>query len=173
MSAPAIQSIAPVLTCSTRKAVVEASATPEGVLSSAAVGSSSVAHSMVLAMASQSEATIPSLRERKMAVPNASVTSSSIIPISALIENVDMEDLIKVYQVDQKYNPIYICIQEFMCRAPLLEECPQHHGHKGDPGVTPGTCGAIGERAQVILVWVRAPGRWERLPPTETRSHED
>ena len=59
-----------------------------------------------------------------------------------------------------------------ICRAPLLEECPQHHGHKGDPGVTPETCGAIGERAQVILVWVRAPGRWERLPPTETRSHE-
>ena len=58
------------------------------------------------------------------------------------------------------------------CRAPLLEECPQHHGHKGDPEVTPGTCGAIGERAQVILVWVRAPGRWERLPPTETTSHE-
>ena len=25
------------------------------------------------------------------------------------------------------------------CRAPFLEECPQHHGHKGDPGVTPGT----------------------------------
>ena len=58
------------------------------------------------------------------------------------------------------------------CRATLLEECPQHHGHKGDPGVTPGTCGAIGERAQVILVWMRAPGRWERLPPTETRSYE-
>ena len=58
------------------------------------------------------------------------------------------------------------------CRAPLLEECPQHHGHKGDPRVTPGTCGAIGERAQVILVWVRAPGRWEHLPPTETRSHK-
>ena len=38
------------------------------------------------------------------------------------------------------------------CRAPLLEECPQHHGHKGDPGVTPGTCGTIGERTQVILV---------------------
>ena len=51
------------------------------------------------------------------------------------------------------------------CRAPLPKECPQHHGHKGDPGMTPGTCGAIGERAQVILVWVRAPGRWERLPP--------
>ena len=59
------------------------------------------------------------------------------------------------------------------CRAPLLEECPQHHGHKREPGVTPGTCGAIGERAQVILVWVRAPGRSERLPPMETRSHKD
>ena len=38
------------------------------------------------------------------------------------------------------------------CRTPLLEECPQHHGHKGDPGVMPGTCSTIGERAQVILV---------------------
>jgi hypothetical protein len=27
-----------------------------------------------------------------------------------------------------------------------------------DPGVTPGTCDAIGERDQVILMWVRAPG---------------
>jgi hypothetical protein len=36
--------------------------------------------------------------------------------------------------------------------------CPKHQGHKGDPGVTPGTCGAGGEKAQVILVWVRAPG---------------
>ena len=59
-----------------------------------------------------------------------------------------------------------------MCRAPLLEECLQHHGHKGDLGVMPGTCGTIGERAQVILVWVRAPGCWKRLPPTDTRSHE-
>ena len=58
------------------------------------------------------------------------------------------------------------------CRAPLLEECPQHHGHKGDPRVTLETCGAIGERAQVIFVWVRAPGRWERLSPIGTRSHE-
>ena len=44
------------------------------------------------------------------------------------------------------------------CRAPLHEECPKHHGHKRDPGVTPGTCGAVGKRAQVILVWMRAPG---------------
>ena len=40
--------------------------------------------------------------------------------------------------------------------ASLHEECPKHYGHTGDPGVTPGTCGAIGERAQMILVWVRA-----------------
>ena len=45
------------------------------------------------------------------------------------------------------------------CYAFLLEECPQDHGHKGDPGMMLGTCGAIGEKIQVILVWVRAPGR--------------
>ena len=38
------------------------------------------------------------------------------------------------------------------CCAPLLKDCPQHHGHKGDLGVMPGTCGAIGERVQVFLV---------------------
>ena len=31
--------------------------------------------------------------------------------------------------------------------TPLLEKCLQHHGHKGDPRVTPRTCEAIGERA--------------------------
>ena len=69
-------------------------------------------------------------------------------------------------------KPRSVTLQYNLCRAPLFEECPQHHGHKGDPGVTPGTCGTIGERTQVILVWVRAPRRWERLPPMETRSHE-
>ena len=44
------------------------------------------------------------------------------------------------------------------CRAPLHEECPKHHGHKGDPGVTPETCGVVGKRAQVILVWVGITG---------------
>ena len=43
------------------------------------------------------------------------------------------------------------------CWAFLYEECPKHHGHKGDPGFMPATCGTIGKRAQVILVWVRAP----------------
>jgi hypothetical protein len=50
------------------------------------------------------------------------------------------------------------------CRAPLHKGCPKHHGHKGDPGVTLGTCGAGGEKAQVILVWVRA--RALGTPPT-------
>jgi hypothetical protein len=44
------------------------------------------------------------------------------------------------------------------CRAPVHKECPKHHGHKGGPGLAPGTCDAVGERAQVILMWVRAPG---------------
>ena len=34
-----------------------------------------------------------------------------------------------------------------MCLAPLHEECPKHHGHKGDPEVTPKTCGAVGREA--------------------------
>ena len=51
---------------------------------------------------------------------DASVTSSGAIPISILIENVDMEDLIKVYQVAQKHNPIYIRIQEFLTRVSLI-----------------------------------------------------
>ena len=44
------------------------------------------------------------------------------------------------------------------CCAPLHEECLKYLEHTWDPGVTPGTCGAIGERAQMILVWVRAQG---------------
>ena len=51
-----------------------------------------------------------------------------------------------------RFSSVLVCSKYPFCRAPLLEECPQHHGHKGDPGVTPGTCGTIGERAQVILV---------------------
>ena len=71
------------------------------------------------------------------------------------------------------YCPLFLIIKNVMivrverdginiigihCRAPLHEECPKHHGHKEDPGVTPESCGAVGGRAQVILVWVRALG---------------
>jgi len=45
-----------------------------------------------------------------------------------------------------------------LCCAPLYKGCPKYHGHKGDPKVTLGTCGAGGENDQVIVVWVRAPG---------------
>ena len=39
--------------------------------------------------------------------------------------------------------------------------------------MTPGTCGAIGERAQVSDPNVcEGLGHWERLPPIETRSHK-
>ena len=44
------------------------------------------------------------------------------------------------------------------CCAPLSKECTKHHEQKRDPGVTHGTCGVVGERAQVIIVWVRAQG---------------
>ena len=53
------------------------------------------------------------------------------------------------------------------CCTPLLEECMQHHGHKEDLGVTPGTCGAIGERVQKILVWVKALGHGNASHPYE------
>ena len=115
-SEPAAQSTAPVVTRSATKAAAEASAAPI----SAAVGSPSTLPSMVLAVASQSEATVPSLRKRKAVAPDASVTSSGAIPISVLIENADMEDLIKVYQVAKKHDPIYIRIQEFLTRVNLI-----------------------------------------------------
>ena len=115
-SEPAAQSTTLVVTRSTTKAAAEASAAPI----STAVGSPSALPSMVLAVASQSEATIPSLRKRKAVAPDASVTSSGAIPISVLIENANMEDLIKVYQVAKKHDPIYIRIQEFLTRVSLI-----------------------------------------------------
>ena len=113
---PAAQSTALVVTHSATKAVAEAWAAPV----STVVGSPSALPSMVLAVPSQSEATVPSLRKKKTAAPDASVTSSGAILISILIENVDMEDLIKVYQVAKKHDPIYICIQEFLTRVSLI-----------------------------------------------------
>ena len=105
-SEPAAQSTALVVTRSTMKVAAEASAAPV----STTVGSRSALPSMVLAVASQSEATVPSLWKRKAVASDASVTSSDAIPISVLIKNADMEDLIKVYQVTKKYDPIYIHI---------------------------------------------------------------
>ena len=58
------------------------------------------------------------------------------------------------------------------CHTPLREECPKHHRHKGDPGAIPGTCDAVGVRAQVDPSVGEGPKRWERLPPMETRRKE-
>jgi hypothetical protein len=55
------------------------------------------------------------------------------------------------------FQQMFILIHLKMLRT-SPKGCLKHHGHKGDPRVTPGTCGAGGEKAQVILVWVRAPG---------------
>ena len=55
----------------------------------------------------------------------------------------------------------------------LFKECSQHHVHHGDPRVTSGTCGSMDEGTQVSLVCVRALRHWERLLPTETKSHKD
>ena len=41
------------------------------------------------------------------------------------------------------------------CRIPFLEKYPQYHEHNGDPEVTLGTCSAVDERAQVIVVWMK------------------
>ena len=76
-------------------------------------------------------------------------------------------DNILVEQWVNKYiKPLY-AHGERKCRVPLQKGCPKHHGHKGDPEVTPGTCGAGGEKAQVILV--RVGTLTLGTPPT----HED
>jgi hypothetical protein len=51
-----------------------------------------------------------------------------------------------------------IALSEQHCRAPLQKACLKHHKHNEDLRVTPGTCGADGEKAQMIIVWVRASG---------------
>ena len=103
---PAAQSTAPVVTYSATKAAAKAFAAPISV----AVGSPSAVPSIVLVVASQGKAIVPSLQKRKVVALDASITSSGAIPIFVLIKNVDMEDLIKVYQLAQKHDPIYICI---------------------------------------------------------------
>ena len=57
----------------------------------------------------------------------------------------------------------------------LYEECTKPHGHMGNLGVTPGICGDVGERAQLIMKWVKAPcvrngSHSRRLRVTKVRS---
>jgi hypothetical protein len=53
-----------------------------------------------------------------------------------------------IFLIDKSY--------EYTCCTPFYKECSKHHRHKGDLGVTPETCDANVERAQVFLVWLRA-----------------
>jgi hypothetical protein len=73
-----------------------------------------------------------------------------------------------VFQNVKKLAFTYV-LHGLHCRAPLHKGCPKHQGHKRDPGVTLGTCGASGEKAQVILVWVRAPGVGNASHPRRLR----
>ena len=74
---------------------------------------------MVFAVPSQSKATIPSLRKRRVAAPDASATSSGTVPMCVLIENVDIEALIKSYVRTSKHDPIYQHIQEYITKVSL------------------------------------------------------
>lgn len=53
------------------------------------------------------------------------------------------------------------------CCAPLHEECPKHHGHKENSKITPRTCATIAERAQVIIMWMKAAGVRNASPHME------
>jgi hypothetical protein len=87
-------------------------------------------------------------KKRKLMLGNHTTrTRSATKPVGCGTTTFPLED-----------NPVDAIIRDLECRAPLQKGSPKHQGHKGDPGVTPGTCGAGGEKTQVILVWVRAPG---------------
>ena len=49
------------------------------------------------------------------------------------------------------------CMKVLLSRT-TPKKCQKHHGHKKDSVVTLGSCGANGEKTQVILVRGRAPG---------------
>ena len=44
------------------------------------------------------------------------------------------------------------------CPTSLHKRCPKYHGHKRDLRATLENCGAAGERAQLILVGMKALG---------------
>ena len=94
-------------------------------------------------------------------------------------------NLVSINQIENEQVLVVVWLEQFQktrgkCRTSIHEKCPKHHGHKEDPGLTPGSCGAVGERAQMILVWVRATGvgnashlwrpRVQRVRPLAMRS---
>jgi hypothetical protein len=81
----------------------------------------------------------------------------SMLKISARLHALNQVDPTTGADLGHLENKNFVCIVTLVwelipldiCRAPLQKGCPKHHGHKGDPRVTPGTCGADGEKAQV------------------------
>ena len=107
-------STANVATRSATKAAAKASAA----LDMTGVGSPSMGPLPLVEPPSQSEAPVsqlpPEVRKRKAVAPDASVTSSSLISVSSLIENVDMESLILAYMETNTHDAIYIHSQDFL-----------------------------------------------------------
>ena len=103
-----------VATCSATKAAAEASAAPDVM----GVGSPSMEPLLLVEPSSQSEALVsqlpPKIQKRKVVALDASVTSSGLISMSFLIENVDMESLILAYMQTNAHDAIYTCIQDFL-----------------------------------------------------------
>jgi hypothetical protein len=54
-------------------------------------------------------------------------------------------DYLKSFKTEQ-INCMYLCC------VPLLKECPQHQGHKGDINMTVKTCAMFGKKTKVELV---------------------
>ena len=51
------------------------------------------------------------------------------------------------------------CFEEPLCRTPLHEDSPQHHGHKVDHRVMPRTCAIVGEKRPSDPNVGEGPGR--------------
>ena len=107
-------SIANFTTRSATKVATEVSATPNVT----GVGSPSMGPFLLVEPPSQSEALVsqlpPEVQKRKAVAPDASVTSLSLISVSSLIENANMESLILTYMQTNTHDAIYTCIQDFL-----------------------------------------------------------
>ena len=77
-----------------------------------------------------------------------------------ILKQASLVEMGPIMHIMVSFGPFWVAL----CCAPLYEKPPKHHRHKGDPRITLGTCGAICERAQAILVW---QGHWAlATPPT-------
>jgi hypothetical protein len=71
--------------------------------------------------------------------------------------------------IAQSLKVLVICHSALLINFVVYLSYPKHHEHKGDLGVTPETYVTIGERAQMILVWVGAPNVGNAFQPQRIR----